>query len=67
MHAHLSARNSGGRASCADHYAALPAALSLAEIDAVCYRVCFDAGELVDYEEEAIVDFFRDIFEQERK
>jgi Zn-finger nucleic acid-binding protein len=32
-----------------------------------CYGVFFDAGELMDYKEKNILDFFRDLFTSERK
>ncbi len=31
-----------------------------------CYGVFFDAGEFRDYKEKTVVDFFRDLFNQER-
>ncbi len=33
----------------------------------VCYGVFFDAGEFLDYKQENILDFFRDLFTQERR
>ena len=33
----------------------------------VCYGVFFDAGEFRDYKQENILDFFKDLFSQERK
>ena len=32
----------------------------------VCYGIFFDAGEFIDYKEETIMDFFRDLFAKER-
>ncbi|MDH3641318.1 MAG: zf-TFIIB domain-containing protein [Gammaproteobacteria bacterium] len=32
----------------------------------VCYGVFFDAGEFRDYKEKTALDFFRDLFAQER-
>ena len=32
----------------------------------VCYGIFFDAGELHDYEEETVFDFFRSLFAKER-
>ena len=33
----------------------------------VCYGVFFDAGEFRDYKQETILDFFKDLFSQQRK
>ncbi len=32
----------------------------------VCYGVFFDAGEFRDYKQENVLDFFRDLFSQQR-
>lgn len=33
----------------------------------VCYGLFFDAGEFRDYKEETVLDFFKDLFTEERR